>query len=73
MTDARQARADNYAAKRAASFRCGECPDTGQTQEQLLVCEDGVVRCQHHLGDHPVRPHQWDAAEKLRAELRKAA
>jgi hypothetical protein len=69
MTLTRQIRAANYAAKRRAEFTCGEC----KKRDQLLVCADAealVVRCESHVGDLEVRPHQWDEAARIQAELR---
>jgi len=76
MTLARQIRAENYRAKRARRFRCA-MPGCS-VRDRILVVEaktsgELTTRCEHHLDKrtHAVRPHQWDEAERLQAEMAK--
>lgn len=75
MTEARQIRAENYAAKRASGFSCEECG----AHDQLLAVtatdrDDPFVLCIRHVEaadgrSVKVRPHQWDEAQRTRERL----
>lgn len=74
MSSDRAVRAENYAVKRGHGFQCSRC----NTGDQVLVVVEKrsgelTTVCDRHLDRriHEVRPHQWDEAERLRAELEK--
>jgi hypothetical protein len=69
-TEARKAREENYLVKRRADFRCGE-PGC-HSRDRMLVVElptEGEadfklgVRCTLHVGEHPIRPFQFNESE----------
>lgn len=78
--DPREIRVGNYAAKKAAGFRCeGGNEERCEATDRLLVVamrgsERGAlgVYCEHHIDrrKHEVRPFQWDEAERLRERIR---
>lgn len=69
----RRTRRENYATKKAADWRCGEC---GTTDRVLVVREKVadvlLTRCERHIDrrSHAVQPLQFDERERLEAARR---